>query len=258
MIIVNTDSVKDFQTCERLYDYRYNDKLPERILSRDIYTIKFETTIKSILYYFWYKKQGGVTPSYSSLLNRWEKLWYPKNTEYYDIVTEQHESAYGNTSSLTSKAAGILLSFHELYSEIELIPIAIAEDYIAVVNKKVRLEDKFDLIYRKDSKNYVVKLIFNYRNSNRYMYQVDFAAMYSGFMNRHPDKLSNTEFGYIDVMSDNLGFYKYDISVEDLEALDYWCDTIASKEVFVPRRGMTPYCKKCPFDEPCSKWSNWK
>jgi len=90
------------------------------------------------------------------------------------------------------------------------------------------------------------------------MYQVDFATMYIGFKNRHPSKAADTHFGYIDLLSDNLKFNEYDISQEDVDSVEYWGDVIFEKEVFVPRRGMTPYCKKCPFDEPCSKWNGWR
>lgn len=258
MLVLSNDSIKDFQTCERLYDYRYNDDSPEKVYSRDIYTIRFESTIKSILYYFWYKKQAGVTPSYSSLLNRWEKLWFPKDMDSYDIITEQHESAYGNVASLTSKAAAILMNFHEKYSTMDIIPIAISENYSAIINRNVRIEDKFDLIYRDGSKNYVVKFLFNYKNSNRYMYQVDFSSMYCGFINRHSDRIKETQFGYIDFMSNSLDFVSYKVSSEDIDSLTYWCENISATEVFVPRRNLTPYCKKCPYDEPCSKWSGWK
>ncbi len=71
MLSLTTDAIKDFQTCERLYDYRYVEQLSEKLYSRDIYTIRFEQTIKNILYYFWYKKQAGISPSFSSILNRW-------------------------------------------------------------------------------------------------------------------------------------------------------------------------------------------
>lgn len=258
MLNLTVQAIKDFQTCERLFDYRYNDKLVEKIYSRDLYTNKFESTIKNILYFFWYKKQGGITPSYSSILNRWEKLWFPKNIDHYDIITEQHESLYGNISSLTTKASSILLNFHETYSDTDIIPLAISEDYVSIVNKNTKIEDKFDLIYRKNNKNYIVKFLFNYKSNNSYMYQVDFSTMYLGFKLRHPDKLKDSRFGYIDLVSNNMKFIEYEISSEDIDSLEYWCDTIASKEVLVPRRGLTPYCKKCQFDDPCSKWVGWK
>lgn len=258
MLVLTTSAIKDFQICERLYDYRHVDNLPEKIYSRDIYTSRFESTVKNILYYFWYKKQSGNTPSYSSIINRWEKLWFPKNTDSYDIINEQHESAYGNVASLTTKAATLLLNFYETYSDTNIIPMAISDEYIAKVNNDVRIEDEFDLIYYLNNNIYVVKFLFNYKTSNSYLYQVDFSSMFAGFKTRHPERIPSTKFGYIDLMSDNLSFKEYKISAEDVEALEYWCDTIVSKEVFVPKRGLTAYCKKCPFDDPCSKWNGWK
>lgn len=254
MRTLNANAIKDFQICERLYDYRHIEQMPEKIFAREIYTRKFEKTIKSILYYFWYKKQGGVTPSYASLLNRWEKLWFPKETEAYDIISEQHESVYGNISSLTSKAASILLNFYETYSDKDAIPVAISEPYLAKINSNIIIEDVFDLIYFENNLMHVVKFIFNYKVSNSYFYQVDFSCMYSGFKHQHPNRLGLAKFGYVDLLSNDVSFREYKISNEDLEALEYWCDTIDTKEVFVPRRGLTSYCKKCPFDQPCSKW----
>jgi len=255
MIDLSADSIKDFQTCERLYDYRYLEKLPETIYSRDLNTLKFENSLKSIINFFWFKKQAGITPSYASLLNRWEKIWFPKDTTHYDLTIEQHESAYGNTSSLTAHAANILLNFHETYNELNAIPLSIADEYIVSIDKSVRIHDKFDLIYRYAGENYVVKFIFNYKNSYRQMYQIDFSSMYLAFKNLHPGKISSTKFGYVDLMSNNLNFNEYQITEQDVEAINYWCATIEGKDVFVPRRGLTYYCKRCPFDTPCSKWS---
>lgn len=255
---ITIDGIKDFQICERLYDYRYLEKLSEKVYSRDIYTLKFESTIKNILYYFWFKKQAGITPSYASLLNRWEKLWFPKNMDHYDIITEQHESAYGNVSSLTTKAANILLKYYETYNDSSYIPISINDTYLAFLNKKIKIQDKFDLIYIDNNTNYVVKFLFNYKSNHRYMYQIDFATTYLGFKEKHPARVKQTKFGYVDLLSNNVKFIEYEITDEDIDSLDYWCDTIVNKEIYVPRRGLTSYCKKCPFDEPCSKWDGWK
>jgi len=260
MLQLTVKSIKDFQTCERLYDYRYNDDNldTEKIYSRDLFSIKFENTIKTILSYFWYKKQAGITPSYASLLNRWEKLWFPKGSDFYDVATEQHESAYGNTASLTSKAASVLLNVYETYSEKDLIPIAISEEYLAIPNKNSSVSDVYDIVYSDGKNTYVIKYLFNYKSKNSYMYQVDFSTMWMGFYNRYRERISSTKFGYIDLLSSNVSFQEYEITSEDIDALQYWCDTIVDKDVFVPRRGMTPYCSKCPYDEPCSKWTGWK
>jgi len=254
MLKLTTESIKDFQICEKLYDYRYLEKIPETVYSRDIYTIKFENTIKNIINFFWFKKQAGITPSYASLLNRWEKIWFPKDATHYDIMTEQHESAYGNVSSLTSQAASLLLKFYDAYSAMDAIPLSISDQFVVSVNKTSKIEDKFDLIYRLDNINYVTKFIFNYKNNHRHMYQVDFTILYLAFRNLHPSKLNQTVFGYVDLLGNNHSFNEYKITEEDVEAINYWCATIESKDIFVPRRGLTSYCKKCPFDSPCSKW----
>ena len=73
------EAIKDYQTCALLYSYRHDQKLPETIMSRDLITARFENTLKSVINYFFYKKQGGIVPSYASLLNRWEKLWFSKD-----------------------------------------------------------------------------------------------------------------------------------------------------------------------------------
>jgi len=146
---ITVNGLKDFQICERLYDYRHVEKVAEKIYSRDIYTNKFENTIKNIIYFFFFKKQSGIVPSYSALLNRWEKMWFPKGITSYDIVTEQHETAYGNMSSLTSKAAAALLMFYEKYSDSNYIPIAIADDYFIPGKNGNNISDIFDVIYIK-------------------------------------------------------------------------------------------------------------
>lgn len=257
MKLITPESLKDFQTCSLLYDYRHNQKLPESIGSRDVLSIRFENTLKEIIYYFFYKKQGGYTPSYASLLNRWEKLWFSQDMSSYDIMTEQHESAYGNNASLTTKAASSLLSFYENFSDQAFIPIAINEDYVMPVTAKVKLKDKFDIILYRDKKYYIIKLMFNYRNSHQYMYQVNFAAMYNAFAVKHGERIHNARFGYIDMLMPKVIFTEFEITKEDLDSLRFWSDELQQAQKFIPRRGLTWYCKKCPFDKPCSKWANW-
>jgi CRISPR/Cas system-associated exonuclease Cas4 (RecB family) len=258
MKLTTPKAITDFQTCALLFEYRHNQKLPETIGGRDLLATRFENTLKEIIYYFFYKKQGGYTPSYASLLNRWEKLWFADNISSYDIMTEQHESAYGNTASLTTKAAGALLAFYESYSDETYIPIAINEEYIIPVTKKVKLKDKIDVILFKDNKYYVIKIMFNYRNNHQHMYQVDFAAMRNAFAIKHQERVRNAYFGYIDLLQPKVNFIDFETTKEDIDSLTFWANEMVEEEIFAPRRGLTWYCKKCPFDKPCSKWSNWK
>ncbi len=257
MPFISVEGLKDFQLCERLYDYRHIEKMPEKIYSRDIYTEKFENTIKNIIFFFFYKKQSGVIPSYASLLNRWEKMWFPKNTTSYDIITEQHESVYGNVASLTSKAAAALLVFYENYSNSNFIPMAISEEYIVPSGKAYNIEDKFDLILYKDKTYYVTKILFNYRQTNKSQYVIDFCSMQAAYNNMNPPKMSQTRFGYIDMMSPNIQFNDFPINANDINSFNYWLEKLQGTKKFVPKRGLIPYCKKCPYDKPCSEWNGW-
>lgn len=255
MKLVTTKSIKDFQTCSLLYQYRHEDVLPETIGGRDLISEKFENTIKDIIYFFFYKKQGGYTPSYSSLLNRWEKLWFSSDVSSYDIMTEQHESAYGNNASLTTKAAGILLSFHETFCDSSSIPIAINEEYIIPISPTVKIKDKFDVILFHEGKYLVMKLMFNYKNSHQNMYQVDFTTSYVAFAHKNPSKIADLKVGYCDLLSNNTSFIEYEVLEDNISSLKFWCEEVSTADKFIPRRGLTWYCKKCPFDKPCSKWT---
>ncbi len=258
MLHITIDQLKDFQTCERLYDFRHLEKLPETIGGRHLLSVKFESTIKNIVHYFFYKKQAGVTPSYSSLLNRWEKLWFPKESSPFDIIYEQHETLYGNTASLTSKAAAVLLELIENFGEQNIIPIGIDQEYIAPITNNIAIKDKFDLIYFQNKKIHVIKWVFNHKLKYTDSYIFDFAVMNVGFSNMYPDKKDITSFGYFDLMNQKSNFTEFTIEPADIQAIKYWCDSLYDEQIFPSRRGLTSYCKSCPYDKPCSKWVAWK
>lgn len=255
MIKVNADQIKDFQTCERLYDYRHVQELSEPISGRSLNTLKFENTLRSVVHFFFYKKQAGLVPSYASLLNRWEKLWFPKDTTAYEIIHEQHESLYGNMASLTTKAASALLSLVNNFSDPLIVPIGIDHEYIVPITGSVYMEDKFDLIYAKNNKTYVIKWAFNHKMKNEFMHVAEMAGLYKAFGHQYGNKIFTTQFGYYDLISPKPEFIKYDVGEEDIEALVYWCSSLEREDVFPSRRGLTTYCKSCPFDKPCSKWN---
>ena len=257
MIQITTQQLKDFQTCERLYDYRHNQKLSETIGSRVLSNSKFENTIKGVAHYFFYKKQAGITPSYSSLLNRWEKLWFPKNISSQDIIYEQHETLHANTASLTTKAAGVLLGLSQNFGDMNIIPIGIDEEFIVAVNQNVSIKDKFDLIYYKDNNIHVLKWMFNYKLKNQHAYALDFAIMQMGISSKFGQKVKTAKLGYYDLMDQKSSFNQFQVEKADTDAVGYWCDSLFEEKTFPSRRGLTAYCKVCPFDKPCSKWTSW-
>lgn len=252
---VTSKQLKDFQICARLYDYRHIDQIPERISGRDLYSQRFENTLKSVVNFYFYKKQSGSAPSYSSLLNRWEKLWYPKNTTAQDIAQEQHESAYGNNASLTTKAAAALLGVVENFSDTAIIPMAIDEDFFVSINNPVTLYDSFDLIYSLNGTTYVVKWVFNAKFKKEYLYTTDFAILNVAYLNRYGQKINNTKFGYYDLLNSKNNFTQFETKKEDIEVLKAWCDQLKEEKFFLPKRGMISYCSSCPFDSQCAKWT---
>jgi len=258
MLQITLRELKDFQICERLYDFKHKQLLPEKIGGRQLLLSKFESNIKSVVDYFFYKKQAGVTPSYASLLNRWEKLWFPKNSSSFDIVYEQHETFHANMASLTSKASVILLELIENFGEKNIIPIGIDEEYVVPITGSVAIKDRFDLIYSKNKKIYIIKWVFNHRSKYESGYVFDFAFMSAAFNHKFGNKKNKAVFGYFDLMNQKPGLTQFMTEKADINALEYWCTALYEEKVFPSRRGLTFYCKSCPFDKPCSKWAAWK
>jgi hypothetical protein len=58
-------------------------------------------------------------------------------------------------------------------------------------------------------------------------------------------------------MNQKSGFNEVVVQKADIEALKYWCDSLHDEKIFPSRRGLTAYCKVCPYDKPCSKWVLW-
>lgn len=261
MLNLDSNKIKDFRLCERLYDYRYNETLPEPTNSRDFLLIRFENTIKSIINFYFYKKQGGVPPSYASLLNRWQKLWFPKDTTAYDIIHEKHESYYGNNASLTTKAADLLLRLVEEFSDPEIIPIAIDHDFIVPITSSSYLEDSFDLIYSNNKNIYVLKWAFNIKSKDVMMEDTktitEIVAMYSAFKSKYGNKINNTKFGYYDLINSKQKFIECELTKDHIDAVNYWISEIEKETIFPSKRGLISFCKTCPFNKPCSKWKNW-
>jgi len=257
MLQITLKELKDFQICERLYDFKYKQLLPEKIGGRQLLLSKFESNIKSVVGYFFYKKQQGNPPSKESLKNRWEKLWFPK-TSSFDIIYEQHEIFHANKASLTTKADIIFEDLIENFGAKDIIPIGINEEYSVPITSNVAIVDKFDLIYSKNKKIYIIKWVFNHRSKYESGYVFDFAFMSAAFNHKFENKKNNPIFGYFDLMNPKSGLTEFITEKADINALEYWCTALHEEKVFPSRRGLTFYCKSCPFDKPCSKWVAWR
>lgn len=258
MFATNVEAIKDFQLCARLYDYRYQDKVPETVMSRELAAQRYANTLRRVVAFFFYKRQAGITPSVNALLNRWEKLWFPKNMTAYDLAIEQHETWHNNLASFTTSAAASIMQFHEDFSNINADPILVEEPYDIPLTNEIKLQGSLDLVLRTTNKEYmVVMLSGQQKRPPMSSLLFDFAAMRYAFQYRSREKNPNVQYSLYDLGSAKPGFFEATPSVNDVKALIYWAKEIQSTDLFVPRRGFSAHCKGCSFDEPCSKWNKW-
>jgi len=261
LLTVDVEGIKDFQTCERLYDYRHLQKEYEPIYGRDLLAMRFENTLKKVVTFFFYKKQAGSVPSYSALLNRWEKLWFNKDTTAYDIAVEQHESFYKNQASYSTDAAAALLNFYEDFTNDPSIPLLIGESFTVPLRRNIHLTGEFDLVLRTKDQYRVIKWSSKVKRPSPGSMILDFAALKVAFDYRNEGKTLNVQYGLYDLASTHPGFNIADVNPEDIAALNYWANEawteVHGRKVFASRRGLIQYCKGCPFDKPCSTWKAW-
>jgi len=260
MLSLTSKSITDYQTCARLYDYRYNDKLYESVGIREMAVDRFEDTMKRVVTFFFYKKQGGNVPSYSALLNRWERLWFPKGTDALDIATEQHSSLYKNNASYTTEASSALLNFYERFAEDEGEPFMVDEKFIVPLNDDIKLSGSFDLVlrYRSQSTFVIFKWFARGKRPAMSHFNTDFAIAKHAFEYKTQAKFSYRKlYGLYDLASVKPGFTLVNVTEEDINALNFWANAIREDEVYPSRRGLTPYCNVCPFDAECKAWNGW-
>lgn len=256
-MVMNTFTVpqiKDYMVCELFYKYRYLDKEPESVTGRELMGQRFESTLKRVASFFFYKKQGGVTPSYNSLLNRWEKLWFPKEMTAYDLAVEQHETMHGNLASLSNAAALTLMRFHEDFAGDRAEPILIDEKFLITIGKDTRLEGSIDLVTRRKGVYKLYKWTARQRRPALSSLLLDFAAQRLAFEYRNETR-KDVSYALYDVGTSRPGEALVTPSESDVRALLFWTEEAARTKIFVPRRGLTSYCKGCVFDKPCSTFA---
>lgn len=256
MRTLQIEAIKDYQVCELFYDYRYEKAEPEAILGRELMAQRFENTLKRVASFFFYKKQGLITPSYNALLSRWQKLWFPKGLDAYDLSLEQHESAHGNLASYSTAAAATLLQFHEDFADTTAEPVMIDEKYLVPLGDGVRLEGSIDLVLRQKDKYKVIKWSGRQKRPPAASLNMDFAALKWAFEYRNESR-RRVSYGLYDLASTRPGFVPVHPSDDDVNALMFWANDIQDNDLYVPRRGFTAYCRGCAFDTQCAKWNRW-
>lgn len=259
MITITASDLKNFRTCELLYEYRRNPDLKEYVHPRFRRQMDYEATIRKIASFFFYKKQAYAEPSYQALLNRWQKLWFNSETTALDIATAQHEIMWDNESSYTSQAAMALLEFYEDFANKPHQQVVLSDEpFLVPFNKEVVFSGSFDLVLREKNQLVDKYIVYKWSGYQKRMtmesWLFDFALLDYAFSYRNDFKRLDVEYKLWNFGSIQPGPIHYEMSQDDRAALGYWANRIADTEVFVPKRGLISYCKQCPFDDACSKW----
>lgn len=257
MQTLSVEAIRDFQVCELYYEYKHKEDLGEVINAEELSNIRFENCLKKVASFFFYKKQAENTPSYTAILNRWEKLWFPKGITAYDMAVEQRSITRPNMASLSVVAAAALEKFHDFFCEDDFVPVTVDEEYLVPIDRKHTLAGSFDLVLKKGDTYRVIKWHGRRTRLKADRSLLDFAALKYAFEYRAEGD-RKIEYYIYDLASTNKHFIQMDQPTRaDVEALLYWGRQAANKELCVPRRGYTAYCRGCAYDESCASWNEW-
>lgn len=262
MLKLTAPSLKDFQTCALLYSYRHKEdsKITEYVDIRDRRAQKFDETIKRVAAFFFYKKQSYAEPSFQALLNRWERLWFHNGITPAEIATMKNEVIWGSDTSYTTQAAAALRVFWEEFAnKPEEQVVLVDEKFCVPLTKEIALEGTFDVILREKLENNTYKYkVFKWTTTSvkRTMshWVFDMACIDYAFKYRNNNRPMDISYYIWNFGGATIGARQVELENEDLNLLKYWANDVKNTKVFAPRRGLTSYCKSCPFDKSCSKW----
>jgi hypothetical protein len=257
MITLTAEKIRDFQTCGLLYDYRHIEEKLEPITHREILLSRFEMEIKKILSFFFYKRQGGNTPSYNALLNRWQRSWFDGDTTAYDLAVAQQEPHVVNETNLTTRAANVLRHFYDDFSTIDAQPLLIDEAVSISLSDDIRLSGSYDIALRKPRSNELLILKWVTRSKGSWAgnidYNMDFAMIDYLFRNKSSlAALCTPKYAVYELGNESNKMHFHEVEDRHRNALEHWSNKIGETNIFAPVRGLSVACKSCPFDGPCS------
>lgn len=251
MLELTPEAIKDFQVCNLYYNYKFNDKLSIPIQKDNLLYERFQNTLKRVIAYFFYKKQSYLSVSYNSFLNKWERLWYPKNIDAYDIMNASQD-VKDNEAFYTTQAASILLDFYETFKDYEGFPLFVNEKFSIPITKTAKLNSSFDLVLQQKEDTYtVIKWVFSRFKPLYSTYALDLTSQRLAWEFRNVDKQLDVQYYLYNLSTVNPGLFNVHPAPKDITALIYWVKTIESTDNFVPRRGYTVYCRTCAYDQNC-------
>lgn len=253
LIELTPQSIKDYQVCSLYYNYRYNEGIPVPIQQDKILQERFQNTIKRVIAFYFFKKQSLLSVFYSNFLNKWERLWFPKDMDAYELSIVQ-QNATDNLSHYATIAAGILLRFYEDFQEESGFPLLINEYFSIPITKGTKLSSSFDLVLRYPDKHKIIKWCFDRFKPIPSNYSLELSALKMAWEYRNEDKVPHTEYYLYNLSQAHQGLVRCFPHYKDDKVLIYWARAIESSDIYISKRGLTVYCRGCPFDKPCSEY----
>jgi PD-(D/E)XK nuclease superfamily protein len=260
MLTLGTESVRDYQACELFYELRYLHQEREPVEGRSMLQRRYDDSLRKVAAFYFYRRQSGLAPSYNALLKRWEKIWFPKDMDAYDIAVEQHTSI-SNFASYASSASMALLRFYETFSGATNFgdPISIDQQFLVSLDRDVRLQGTYDLVLTKRYEHRVVMWWTRSRVPPIDQLALDFSALkYAYEWDRGRDwQGMSISYWLYNLASPSAALTRVDINGDDVAQFIYWARRARDTDTFVPRRGLSTYCRGCPFDSLCIGWKKW-
>lgn len=251
MITVTVEGIKDYQVCSLYHKYKHIDEIRVPVSGRRIMYDRYNNTMRKIISFFFYRKQSGVIPSFNSIANRWQKLWFPEAYDAYDIKVEQHSTNSGNMASYSTKAITILKELYDVFSDDDIEPLLIYEPFTIPVENNIILEGTFDLVYRQNGVHHVV--LFNtMRSKSQSSLDMELSSLKVAYEQRVAPNVS-VVYETFDLTPDRASLRRVPDEVLRPSMVKYWSNQVYSGE-HIPRRGYTAYCKGCPYDDMCKKF----
>jgi hypothetical protein len=260
MIVLNSEEIKDFQSCELLYRYRNIDKVIEPIYSRQMAIQRFQVEMKKMFTFFFYKKQGGSIPSYAALVNRWQRNWFGDTVTASDVTSGTTEPNRTSDSALATRAATILMNFHNDFGSSLAQPLILSEVLDYSYSDKIKLSSDIDLALRVPGSNKVliIKWTFTETVKGAKDYGSEFAM--ADYILRNKSTLAKDHtfvYATYEVKTSANQLKPFDLEQKHHNSLQFWVNKIGQTEIFAPRRGLSTACKKCNFDEACAKFNEY-
>lgn len=261
MLELTVDAIRDYEACGLYHKYRYIDGYPVVLSEPDKFGLRYEEIMRKVLAFYFYKQQAGAAPSFNALINRWERLWFPKEMTAYDISVKRTPQAktfvYQDHVSYSNQASGALLKFYEQFSQHIGDPIQIEDKYFVPLSKEVKLHGRFDLVLRFKDDIRIYKWLLKGRRPSQAVSTMDFAALMYAFHYRNSKSTLKPKYFLYDLASGiEKPLTQMHPTEHDVESLLYWARQI-HQGTYVPRRGFSTYCRGCQFDSPCQEFQDW-